>query len=478
MPFKRLHLVLSVTLTAILMLSSLGGGTSAASADTSAKGVLSRIIGEESVSQGAYAKLEYLTDRIGARLSGSPGAAAAVSWAAEEFRRDGLKVSTEKVMVPHWVRGEESGSILSPITRKLVLTALGMSIPTPPEGVQGEIIEVGSFDALHALGEKVRGKIVLYSVPMKRHPEGDDYGPGATLRYRGAAEAAKLGAVAALIRSVGTLAARLPHTGVQAYVDGVEKIPTAALASEDADLIHRLVASGERVRVKINLGCSTLPDAESANVIGELRGRSIPGEFVVIGGHLDSWDLGAGAIDDGAGVAVSMEALRIIKKLNLRPKRTIRAVLFMNEENGNRGGKAYAADHRHELDRHVAAIESDGGAGAPQGFGVTAGKGALERVAQLALALQGVANAQGVKAGGGGVDIGPMREVGVPLLSLRQDMTYYFDYHHTAADTLDKVDRRDLADNAVAMAYMAWALANLDPPLARIPEDQRQDPER
>ena len=330
MPASRMRLACSAVIAAILMLSSSGGGTRAAAGDASTKGVLARIIAEETISQGAYAKLAYLTDRIGARLSGSPGAAAAVSWAEGEFRRDGLKVTLEKVMVPHWVRGEESGNILSPIARKLVLTALGMSIPTPPEGVQGEIIEAGSFDALHALGEKVRGKIVLYYLPMKRHPEGDDYGPGATLRYRGAAEAAKLGAVASLIRSVGTLAARLPHTGVQAYEDGVEKIPTAALASEDADLIHRLIAAGERVRVKINLGCRTLPDAESANVIGELRGRSIPGEFVVIGGHLDSWDLGAGAIDDGAGAAVSMEALRIIKKLNLRPKRTIRAVLFMN----------------------------------------------------------------------------------------------------------------------------------------------------
>ena len=477
MPSKRLHLALTTLLAVILTLSSSGGATRAAG-DASAKAVLARIIGEESASQGAYAKLAYLSDRIGARLSGSPGAAAAVTWAAEEFRRDGLKVTTEKVVVPHWVRGEETGSILSPITRKLVLTALGMSIPTPAAGVEGEIIEAGSFDELHALGEKVRGKIVLYYVPMKRHPEGDDYGPGATLRYRGAAEAAKQGAVATLIRSVGTLAARLPHTGAQAYEDGVDKIPAAALASEDADLLHRLIASGEKVRVRIILGCRILPDVVSANVIGELRGRSTPEEFVVIGGHLDSWDLGAGAIDNGAGVAISMEALRIIKKLNLRPKRTIRAVLFMNEENGSRGGKAYAADHRLELDHHVAAIESDSGAGAPLGFGVTAGKGALERVAALALALQSVANAQDVQEGGGGVDTGPMRKAGVPLLSLRQDMTYYFDYHHTAADTLDKVNRRDLADNAVAMAYMAWALANLDPPLARIPEDQRQDPDR
>jgi Zn-dependent M28 family amino/carboxypeptidase len=474
----RLLFAFGAASAAILMLSSWGGSARAAAADASSQTVLARIIGEEAVSQGAYNKLAYLTDRIGARLSGSPGAAAAVSWATQEFRRDGLRATTEKVMVPHWVRGEEAASILSPISRKLVITALGMSIPTPAEGIQGEVLEAGSFDELRALGEKVRGKIVLYYRPMQRHPEGDDYGPSATLRYRGAVEAAKLGAVATLIRSVGTLSARLPHTGAHSYKEGVEKIPAAALAAEDADLIHRLIASGETVRVKLLLGCKLLPDAESANVLGELKGRKHPEEFVVIGGHLDSWDLGTGAIDNGAGVAVSMEALRILKKLNLHPKRTIRAVLFMNEENGGRGGKTYAEAHRKELDRHVAAIESDGGAGSPLGFGVTAGEGALARVAALALALQSVGSAQGVQDGGGGVDTGPMREAGVPLLSLRQDMTYYFDYHHTAADTLDKVDRRDLADNAVALAYMAWSLANLDPPLARIPEDQRHEPER
>ncbi|MCI0407864.1 MAG: M20/M25/M40 family metallo-hydrolase, partial [Acidobacteria bacterium] len=372
MSSNRLRFACSATIAAMLMLSSSGGGAGAVAGDASLQEVLARIIGEEAVSQGAYTKLAYLTDRIGARLSGSPGAASAVTWATQEFRQDGLKAYTEKVMVPHWVRGEEAASIIAPISKKLVLTALGMSIPTPADGLQGEILEAGSFEELHALGEKVRGKIVLYYRPMQRHPEGDDYGPAATLRYRGAVEAAKLGAVATLIRSVGTLSARLPHTGSHSYREGVEKIPAAALAAEDADLIHRLLASGETVRVKLVLRCRLLPDAESANVIGELRGRSRPEEFVVIGGHLDSWDLGTGAIDNGAGVAVSMEALRVLKKLNLRPKRTIRAVLFMNEENGGRGGKAYAEAHRKELSRHVAAIESDGGAGSPLGFGVTA----------------------------------------------------------------------------------------------------------
>ena len=487
MSTSRFRLVLGALPLALLLLSaSPAERTSPAPASVPARPagndamsrVLAKLIGEEAVSQGAFSKLAYLTDRIGPRLSGSAGAAAGVAWATEELRRDGLRVHTEKVMVPHWVRGEETASLLSPGSRKLVVTALGMSVPTPAEGVTAEVIEAGSFDELHALGDKVRGKIVLYNKPMNRHPEGDDYGPAVNLRFRGAVEAAKLGAVATLIRSVGTLAARLPHTGSLGYEEGIEKLPSAALASEDADLLHRLLASGEKVRVKLTLGCQLLPDAESANVIADLRGRSRPDEVVVIGGHLDSWDLGSGAIDDGAGVAISMEAVRLLKKLNVRPKRTIRAVLFMNEENGSRGGKAYAETHRRDLERHLAAIESDSGAGRPLGFGVTAGERGVERVAALAEALSQVGGAQAVKEGGGGVDIDPMRQAGVPLLGLRQDMTYYFDWHHTAADTLDKVDPRDLADNTVAMAFMAYALAELDPPLARIPEEQRKDRDR
>ncbi|HEV8376575.1 MAG TPA: M20/M25/M40 family metallo-hydrolase, partial [Candidatus Polarisedimenticolia bacterium] len=418
------------------------------------------------------------TDRIGQRLSGSPGAAAAVAWSAEEFRRDGLaRVRTEKVMVPHWIRGEEFALLLSPSPVPLSVTALGMSAPTPSGGIAGDVVEVSSFDELHALGEKARGKIVLYYKPMVRHPDGDSYGAAAGLRYRGASEAAKQGAVAMLIRSLGTLSARLPHTGVQAYEDGVEQIPAAALAAEDADLLHRLLASGERVRVRLSLGCRTLPDAESANVIAELRGSSRPEEVVVIGGHLDSWDLGTGAIDDGAGVAVSMEAMRLLKKLGLRPRRTIRAVLFMNEENGNRGGLAYAEAHKEELASHVAAIESDSGAGRPLGFDVSAGAGGLERVTALARSLVSL-GATRVLGGGEGVDIGPMRLAGVPLLSLRQDMTYYFDWHHTAADTLDKVDPRELSDNVAAMAFMAYALADEETPLPRIPEAERVVPKR
>ena len=439
--------------------------------------VLSLLIGEEAVSQGAYQKLAYLTDRIGPRLSGSPGAAEAVAWTAAEFKRDGLAVRTEKIMVPHWVRGEEKAEVLAPYKGPVAVTALGMSIPTPPGGVTGDLVEVTSFEELKALGARVRGKIVLYYKPVERLVSGDGYGPGATLRYKGAAEAGKLGAVAMLIRSLGTLSARLPHTGGQAYVDGVDPIPAAAIAAEDADRIHRILGAGDTVRLRLTLGCRTLPDAESANVVAELRGRARPDEIVVIGGHLDSWDLGTGAIDDGAGVAVSMEALRLLKKLDLVPRRTIRAVLFMNEENGNRGGKGYFEAHKEEMGRHLAAIESDSGAGRPLGFQVLAGEGGVHRVTDLASHLESQ-GATDVLEGEGGVDISPMRAAGVPQLSLRQDMSDYFHWHHTAADTLDKVDPRLLADNAVAMAFMAYALAELDPPLARVPESKRAEKTR
>ena len=438
--------------------------------------VAALLIGEEMVSGGAYRKLAWLSDHIGPRLSGSPGAERAVAWALEEFRRDGLaKVRAEKVMVPRWVRGVETADIVSPVSQPMATTAIGMSVPTPPEGIIAEVIEVTSFDELHALGEKVRGRIVFYNKPIDPHPEGAGYGSAAGLRYSGASEAAKQGAVAMLIRSLGTLSARLPHTGAHAYQDGVERIPAAAVAAEDADLLHRLLTGGKRVKVNLTLGCKTFPDVESANVVAELRGRIRPQEIVVIGAHLDSWDLGTGAIDDGAGIAVTMEAMRLLRKQNRRPRRTIRAVLFMNEENGNRGGKTYARDHKAELGLHVAAIESDSGAGRPLGFSVNAGPGGEKAVRDLASRLTSIGATQVIAGGDGGVDISPMRAAGVPLLGLRQDMTHYFDWHHTAADTLDKVDPRELADNAAAMAYLAFALADLDTPLPRIPPENRKD---
>jgi hypothetical protein len=422
---------------------------------------------------GAWTRLAWLTDRIGPRLSGSPGAAAAVDWALEELRRDGMAgVRGETLMVPHWVRGEESVSIVAPVARPVVATALGMSVPTPDGGITAEVVETDSLEALATLGDRVKGKIVLFNKVTPARSDGSGYGDNVPLRSRGPSEASRLGAVAALVRSLGTLRARLPHTGALSYVDGVPPIPAAAIAEEDAERIHRLIAAGDTVRVRMVLGCRMLPDVESANVVADLTGRERPGEIVVVGGHLDSWDLGDGAVDDGAGVVAAMETLRLLKRLGLTPRRTIRAVLYMNEENGSRGGRAYAEAHKDELARHVAAIESDGGAGRPLGFRVFAGPGGVEAVGALTAHL-GAAGSRATEVAASdsaGVDIDPLRTGGVPLLGMRQDMTRYFDWHHSAADTLDKVDPGELAENVAAMAFMAWALAESAEPLPRIPE--------
>jgi hypothetical protein len=278
-----------------------------------------------------------------------------------------------------------------------------------------------------------------------------------------------------LLRSLGTASFRIPHTGAMTYDDKTPRIPAAAIAAEDAELIHRLLASGIPVRAGFTLGCRTLPDVESANVVGELRGSGSPGEIVLIGAHLDSWDLASGAIDDGAGVAIVMESMRLLKSLGLAPRRTIRAVLFTNEENGLRGGKAYAEAHKEDWSRHVAAIESDSGGARPTGFSVKAGPGGVATVAYLASELAGI-GAASVTKGGGGADIGPLGAGSVPLLGLRQEGTRYFDYHHTAADTLDKVDPRELDLNVEAMAVMAWELASMDGTLARPEPDTEVDP--
>lgn len=427
-------------------------------------------------SDGAYRKLAWMCDRIGPRLSGSENLEKAVSWCSDEMKRDGLdNVHTEKVMVPHWVRGEASGQIVTPTPHPMAILALGMSDGTKPEGITAEVVEVRSFDELKAIGDRAKGKIVLFNKPIYANGGADrGYGSAVGLRYSGAAAAAKAGAVGMMIRSLATADLRIPHTGAMAYEDGVPHIPAAAIAPEDAELIHRFLDAGETVKVTFTLSCKTLPDAESANVIGEIRGSEAPDEIVVIGGHLDSWDVGTGAHDDGAGCAISMEALRLIRSLGLKPKRTIRAVLFTNEENGLRGGKAYAETHAAELGEHVAAIESDSGGARPLGFGVSAGPGGTDIVKKLAAPFARF-DADDVQEGGGGADISPMAAAGVPQLGLRQDSTHYFDIHHTIADTLDKVDAHDLAMNATAMAAMAWQLANLDPPLPRYVPPKTED---
>jgi hypothetical protein len=425
-----------------------------------------RIIGAEMVEGQAFEILEHLTDRIGPRLSGSAGAEAAVAWTAERLRSHGLVVREEKVMVPRWERGLEEAEILAPAPQRLLVTALGGSEPTPAGGVTAEVVEAVGIEALRSLGaDAVRGRIVLLNAPMTaRGMEG--YGPAVAQRTRGASEAARLGAVAALVRSVGTLSARLVHTGAVSYQDAVPRIPAAAVTAEDADLIHRLLASGETVRLRLLLGCRTLPDVPSANVVADLQGRESPGEIVLIGAHLDSWDLGTGALDDGAGVAMVMEALRLLKALGLQPRRTIRGVLYMNEENGLRGGRAYAQTHAAELPRHVAALETDSGAARPTGLSATVGPGGLDVLGDLVRLLRPL-GADSAVAGGGGADIQPLQAGGVPLLGLRLDTTRYFDWHHSPGDTLDKVDPRELALGAAAVAVVAYTLADMPGTLPR-----------
>ncbi|MBU8898428.1 peptidase M28 family protein [Corallococcus sp. H22C18031201] len=425
-----------------------------------------RLVGGALAEGHAYARLAELTDGVGPRLSGSEGAEAAVAWALRSFQADGVKAWKEPVKVPHWVRGEGHGEVLaSERTRghPLELLALGGSAPTPPEGLVAEVVELRSLEELAALGEKVKGKIVFVNHDMS---VAEEYGHAAGLRARVPAEAAKLGAVGMLIRSLSTASLRTPHTGATHFEAGEARIPAAAVSVEDSMLLHRLLAGGA-VKVKLTLGCSELPDADSSNVVAEVRGREKPDEVVVLGAHLDSWDVGTGAHDDGAGVTMVMEAARLIAKLPQAPRRTVRVVLFMNEENGLRGGKAYAEAHAKELPKHVAALEMDSGGGRPLGIGLRAGDGAKAMLRPWLAPLEGLGAASFVDAEAGGADISPLIPAGVPMVGVKVDSSRYFDVHHSMADTLDKVNPQDLARTTAAVAWMAYALAESPTPLAR-----------
>ncbi len=429
-----------------------------------------RIVGRALVSNRALETLEQLCDDCGARLSGSDNAARAVAWCLERLKRDGFEnVRAEKVMVPRWVRGGCRVSMSAPRPQEMHACALGGSVGTGGKALVAPVVATESLETLQQLAPAaVAGRIVLLTRRMERGSKETGYGPTVSIRGGGAIAAAKLGAVGVMIRSVGTGNARLVHTGAMRYDESVPKIPAVALSAEDSEMIERLLARGVAVEASLELGCETRGEVESANVVAELAGREKPEEIVVIGGHLDSWDLGLGAIDDGAGVVICWEAMRLLKELGLRPRRTIRLVLFMNEENGLRGGEGYAAQHADEAARHVAAIESDGGAGRPSGFGCTSSESDLARVQQLGTLLRGI-GAGDVRSGGGGADVSPLRKFGVPTLGLNQDSRWYFDYHHTPADTPDKVDAHELALNVAAMGVMAFVLAEMEPRLAPAP---------
>ncbi|HXM45608.1 MAG TPA: M20/M25/M40 family metallo-hydrolase [Bryobacteraceae bacterium] len=430
--------------------------TAAPPLSESYKDVSARIIAAALADQDGYAKLSYLCDRIGNRISGSDSLNAAIQWAAGQMKRDGLEnVATPAVKVPHWVRGREDGEIVKPVRHPLTMLGLGDSVATPPDGITAEVVSVAGFDALSALGrEKVAGKIVLFNVPY------EGYGKTVAYRASGASRAAKLGAVAMLVRSVGSLAMQTPHTGALNYSEADPRIPAAAITFEDATLIQRLTDAGETVSVHLYMEAHMLPDADSANVMGEIPGREKPGEIVVMGGHIDSWDVGAGAQDDGSGIMAALEAAAVIKKLGLHPRRTLRVVFWTNEENGGAGGRAYREMVGGKIHDYVASIEMDGGAEKPVGFGVSPGGAALARAKEIGRLLEPI-GADTIREGGGGADIAPLMHDGVPGLGLMTVEQHYFDWHHTRTDTVDKIDPREFRQCIAAMAVMSYVLADM-----------------
>lgn len=423
----------------------------------------------------AWHQLEHLTENIGPRPAGSPQAQAAAEYVAAEMRKLGLEVRLEPAQVSHWIRGEERAQLVEypgrvpDTSQRIILTTLSGSSATAAEGITADVVVVHSFDELTALGrEKVAGKIVLFNVPYdeRKAVAGmafEAYGEAVIYRGNGAKAAAEVGAVASLIRSVGGADYRLPHTGFSTPAG----IPAAALAAEDADLIERLAAQG-RVRMHLTLTPQTLPDVTGYNVVADLKGSEHPEQIVVVSGHLDSWDLGRGAIDDGAGVVISMAAAELLQRLHIRPRRTLRVIAWMDEENGGGGNAAYAKAHAAELPNHIAAIESDAGAGHPLGFYMKMPPAAVARLRPLVDILRPVGSSVFRTADRSpGSDIAPLVEAGVPGIGIIQDGRKYFDYHHSAADTLDKVDPRDLRENAAAMVLMGYVLAALPDPLPR-----------
>ncbi len=427
----------------------------------------------------ALKQTAYLSNNIGPRLTGSPQAARAVEYVADEMRKLGLQVRLQKLTVPHWVRGEERGELVEfngmakGTTQKIVLTALGGSIATPKEGLTAEIVVVSNFEELSALGRgQVAGKIVLFNNKFdKQLAESgfglEAYGQAVQFRGGGAIAAGRLGAAGVLVRSPGSSQNRLVHTGGMRYEANVPKIPAAAVSNEDAEMIAYLAKMG-KVRIRLILTPQTLPDTTSYNVIADLKGSEKPDEIVIVSGHLDSWDLGTGALDDAAGVAVSMQVPFILNQLKIRPKRTIRFIAYMNEENGLVGGRKYAEEENTNISKHFAAIESDLGASHPLGFLFAGKREALSYFAPISniLRKQG-AGLVDYREGGVAADIGPLTQKGVPSFANWFDTRTYFNYHHTEADTFDKVNPKELAENGSLVAVLAYGLANLEQPLPR-----------
>jgi carboxypeptidase Q len=427
----------------------------------------------------SYHRLADLCDKIGPRLSGSPQAEAAVAQVAAAMRAAGFTVSLQPVKVPHWVRGEEQADIIeypgrpAGITQHLRLTTLGGSVATPAQGIVAQVLVVHSFDELRAHAAEARGKIVVFDVPFDEvlavnGYAGPAYGQGVAYRVEGASAAARVGASAALVRTVGGANYRLPHTGAIHYDPQAAKIPTAALSAEDSMWVARLASQGP-VTLRLRLTPQTLPDADSHNVIVDWPGRERPDEVVIVSGHLDSWDLAQGAIDDGAGVTSAMGVVQTLKSLNLHARRTIRFIAWMNEENGTAGAQAYFAANSATLARHIAAIESDDGAGRPLGVLAHAVPEAASILKPMMAALAPLgASVADFRNGGVGSDVEPLDAAGIPTFAPLVDSRTYFDYHHSAADTLDKVDPDNIRRQVAVLAVMAYYLAEMPNPLPRL----------
>ena len=416
-----------------------------------------KLVAAAQADQFAWNRLAELSDTFGQRISGSDNLKRAIVWAQDAMKRDGLEnVHAERVMVPRWVRGQESVEMLEPPLHVLPMLGLGGSVGTPPAGVEGDVLVVANGDELAKRSSEVKGKIVLFNVPYT------NYGETVAYRSGGARMAAQHGAIAALVRSVGPMGLRTPHTGGMSYgEEPIVKIPTAAITAEDSNRIQRLVNRGVRVRLRVKMDAHFEADVESFNVVGELRGSEKPDEIVLVGGHFDSWDPGGGASDDGVGCVVTWEAARLMKKLNIRPRRTVRVVLFTNEENGLRGGNGYRDAHAKDAANHVLSVESDSGVFAPGRLGFSGSDAARALISDIGTLLAPL-GMQEITSGGGGADIGPISTLGkVPMMAYSGDSTKYFTIHHTPADTVDRIEPQEVSRAAAALAAIIYVVADM-----------------
>ena len=419
----------------------------------------------------AYKRLARLVDGFGHRMSGSESLERALDWIVDEMKKDGFEnVHKEPVTVTHWVRGEESAELLAPRRMKLAMLGLGRSIGTPEGGIRAPVLVVKSFADLRARAADARGKIVVFNVPFDTTiAPFAGYGKAVVYRGVGADSASAVGAAAVLVRSVAPRSLRSPHTGGMAPYDTtgrLKRIPAAAISVEDAELLQRMQDRGERIEVLLKMNARTLLPARSHNVVAEIRGSSKPEEVIVMGGHIDSWDVGQGAMDDGAGCVIAWEALRLIKESGVRPKRTIRVVLWTNEEIGLAGGLAYRDAHKSEIEKHVLAMESDNGVFTPRAIQFAGGEGGMA-IAQRIASLLSAVGVDSARAGGPEADIGPIFALGVPVITLDTDQSRYFWYHHSEADTIDKLDPVDVAKDTAIFAVVANVVANMDGTLPR-----------